>query len=149
MKFSSIIPSFALSAALIASAIGLASTSAQAAVIDEHSHALRIDITGGMTDESIVETFTQDDMRGLVFGQIADVRQVDLKDTFCVSDLPIKTITVTDEFGNEVLYRSSEQNCWDEDEEQARFGGFAPRFLDYREMNRFLSALGLPVVAID
>lgn len=118
-------------------------------VLGEASETVRIEIKGGMTGENIVRTFTQEDLHGIVFGQLADARQVDLKETFCVADLPIKTITVTDEFGNETQYRSSEQNCWDEDEEFARFGSFAPRYLDYGDMNTFLDSLGLPTIAID
>lgn len=118
-------------------------------VLSEASETVRIEIKGGMMGEDIVKTFTQEDLHGIVFGQLADARQVDLKETFCVADLPVKTITVTDEFGNETQYRSSEQNCWDEDEELARFGSFAPRYLDYVDMNTFLDSLGLPTIAID
>lgn len=127
----------------------VASAGTPEGVINESSNVLRVEISGGMMGEDIVRTFNEDDMQGLVFGQLADARQVDLKETFCVADIPVKTITVTDEFGNETLYRSSEQNCWDENEEDARFGDFAPRYLDYKDMNMFLSALGLPVVDID
>lgn len=118
-------------------------------VITDSSQRVRVAVTGGFSGEDAVMSFTEDDLHGLVFGRLADAEQVNLVDTFCVADLPVKTITVTDRFGNETLYRSSEQNCWDGDEELAHFGDFAPRYLDYEVMNSFFASLGLPVVAID
>lgn len=135
--------------AIIAISFGLISSAVVAndsALINDESSSVQITVKGGYKETNIDKIYDQNDLRGFVFGRLNNLEEVSLEDTFCVVDLPMKTITITDIFGYETQIFSSEQNCYFEDSELSTI---AKRYIDYRDFNGFLNSLGIETVEID
>lgn len=98
---------------------------------------ITVSVTDEYTSQSISKTFVASELVGDTFDRFNAIWEVPKYSTFCATDLAVKTIVVTNKYGNDTTYSSGDENCFNDEE------NISKRYINHIEFYDILEAFNI------